>query len=102
MRRLRVKSRDFDYDVVAGRGAWSAFQSFPHRGYSSTFVLTERSLWKRWGTSFLKAGRLITPDEIFVPSGENSKSIRMAEQVAMTLLKKGADRKSLVVAFGGG
>lgn len=102
MRRLRVKSRDFDYDVVAGRGAWSAFQRFPHRGYSSIFVLTERSLWKRWGTNFLKTSRLISPYEIFVPSGENSKSIRMAEQVAATLLKKGADRKSLLIVFGGG
>jgi 3-dehydroquinate synthase len=102
MRRLRVKSRDFDYDVVAGRGAWSAFQRFPHRGYSSLFVLTERSLWKRWGTNFLKTSRLIAPQEIFVPSGENSKSIRMAEQVAATLLKKRADRRSLLIAFGGG
>src|SRR5689334_20711471 len=102
MRRLRVKSRDFDYDVVAGRGAWNAFQRFPHRSYSSIFVLTERSLWKRWGRDFLQAARLIAPREIFVPSGENSKSIRMAEQVTATLLKKGADRRSLLIAFGGG
>lgn len=102
MRRLRVKSRDFDYQVVAGRGAWTAFQSFPHRSYSSIFVLTERSLWKRWGTHFLKASRLIAPTEIFVPSGENSKSIRKAEDVAAALLKKGADRRSLLIAFGGG
>ncbi|HEV2246120.1 MAG TPA: 3-dehydroquinate synthase [Terriglobia bacterium] len=102
MRRLRVKSRDFDYDVVAGRGAWGALQHFPHQGYSSIFVLTERSLWKRWDRDFLKAARLIAPREIFVPSGENSKSIRMAEQVTATLLKKGADRRSLLIAFGGG
>jgi len=102
MRRLRVESRDFDYHVVAGRGAWSAFQRFPHRGYSSIFVLTERALWKRWGTNFLKSSQLIAPTEIFVPSGENSKSIRMAEQVAARLLKKRADRRSLLIAFGGG
>jgi 3-dehydroquinate synthase len=102
MRRLRVKSRDFDYQVVAGRGAWSAFQKFPHQGYSSIFVLTERALWKRWGAHFLKASQLIAPHEIFVPSGENSKSIRMAERVAATLLKKSADRRSLLIAFGGG
>ncbi|HET9176979.1 MAG TPA: 3-dehydroquinate synthase [Terriglobia bacterium] len=102
MRRLRVKSRDFEYRVVAGRGAWSAFQHFPHRKYSSIFVLTERALWKRWGANFLKASQLIAPTEIFVPSGENSKSIRMAEQVAARLLKKRADRHSLLIAFGGG
>ena len=102
MRRLRVKSHDFDYHVVAGRGAWSAFQRFPHRDYSSIFVLTERSLWKRWGTHFLKASQLISPHEVFIPSGENSKSIGMAERVAATLLKTSADRRSLLIAFGGG
>ena len=102
MRKLRVNSRDFEYHVVVGRGAWSAFRRFPHRSYSSLFVLTERGLWKRWGTHFLKTSQLIAPAEIYVPSGENSKSIRMAEKVAATLLKKGADRRSLFIAFGGG
>jgi 3-dehydroquinate synthase len=102
MQRLRVKSRDFDYDVVAGRGAWSAFRRFPQAGYSSIFVLTERQLWQRWRTAFLKASGLASPYEIVVPSGEESKSIRMAERVAAALLKKGADRRSLLIAFGGG
>ncbi|HEX8713911.1 MAG TPA: 3-dehydroquinate synthase, partial [Terracidiphilus sp.] len=87
---------------MAGRGAWSAFQRFPQRSYSSLFVLTERVLWKRWGTHFLKASGLIAPAVIFVPSGENSKSVRMAEQVAAALLKKSADRRSLLIALGGG
>ncbi|TAM84762.1 MAG: 3-dehydroquinate synthase [Acidobacteria bacterium] len=102
MRRLRVKSREFDYDIVAGHGAWSAFQRFPHRGYSSIFVLTERPLWKQWGATFLKTTGLTGPHEVFVPSGEKSKSIKMMERVAATLLKKSADRRSLLIAFGGG
>ena len=102
MRRLRVKSRDFEYHVVAGRGAWSDFQRFLQRSYSSIFVLTERPIWKRWGTHFLKASQLVAPAEIFVPPGENSKSVRMAEKVAAALLKKSADRRSLLIAFGGG
>lgn len=102
MQQLRVKSRNFDYQVVAGRGAWSAFQHSPHRDYSSIFVLTERSLWKLWGAKFLKASGLKAPREIFVPSGEKSKSFAMAERVAAALLKKSADRRSLLIAFGGG
>ena len=102
MHRLRVKSRNFDYDVVAGRGAWGAFRQFPQHGYSSVFVLTERQLWKRWRAIFLKAGGLASPNEIVVSPGEESKSIRMAERVAAALLRKGADRRSLLVAFGGG
>lgn len=77
-------------------------QRFPHRKYSSIFILSERALWKRWEADFLKASRLASPHEIFIPSGENSKSIRVAEQVAAKLLQKGADRRSLLIAFGGG
>lgn len=102
MRRLRVKSRYFDYHVVAGGGAWSAFRRFPLRNYSSIFVLTERPLWKLWGAEFLKSSQLVASQELFIPSGENSKSIRMAERVAAMMLKKGADRRSLLIAFGGG
>ena len=102
MHQLQVKSRDFDYRVVAGRGAWSAFQDFPQSDYSSIFVLTERPLWQIWGSKFLKASGLKGPREVFVPSGEKSKSFAMAERVAAALLRKSADRQSLLIAFGGG
>ena len=39
---------------------------------------------------------------MFVPSGENSKSMMMAEQVGAELLRQRADRRSLLLAFGGG
>ena len=39
---------------------------------------------------------------ILVPSGESSKSLAMAGRVASELLDRGADRRSLLVAFGGG
>ena len=39
---------------------------------------------------------------ILVPSGESSKSLAMAGHVASELLERGADRRSLLVALGGG
>ena len=39
---------------------------------------------------------------VFVPAGETSKSLKMVERVAGELLKKGADRQSLLIAMGGG
>ena len=39
---------------------------------------------------------------ILVPSGESSKSLPMAGHVASELLERGADRRSLLVALGGG
>jgi len=100
MRRLRVTARSFHYDVVVGQGAWRALRRLPP--YSSVFVLTERKLWNRWGKAFVRQSGLTSGPPLFVPAGEESKSLPMVEDVASRLLKQGADRRTLLVAFGGG
>src|SRR5205814_2183413 len=71
-------------------------------GYSSIFVLTERRIWKRWGKLFLRDCGLTGLRPLFIPAGENSKSLQMVAKVAAQLLKFGADRRSLLVVLGGG
>jgi len=100
MRRLRVKSSAGEYDVVVGRGAWRALRRL--QGYTAVFVLTEPGLWERWGNRFARDTRWGSVRPIFVPSGESSKSLIRVESVASELLERGADRRSLLVAFGGG
>ncbi len=102
MERLRVKSRSFHYDVLVGRGAWTAVKSFARNRYTAKFLLTEEGLWKRWGKRVIQASGFTDAATVFVPEGETSKSIRMVERVAAALLAGGADRRSLLVAFGGG
>ena len=100
MRRLQVKSSAGKYQVIVGRGAWRAVRRL--QGYTSAFVVTEPHLWEKWGRKFSHdAGwRSVLP--ILVPSGESSKSLAMAGRVASELLSRGADRRSLLVALGGG
>ncbi len=102
MRRLRVASRYSDYDVVVGRGAWREFRQFPRASYTSVFVLTEQALWRRWGKLFCRESGLLNSRRIFIVPGENSKSLRMVERFASELLDGGADRRSLLLTFGGG
>lgn len=102
MRRLKVESEVGHYDVVVGHGAWRAFRQFPQERYTSTFVLTEQPLWRRWGTLFSRETRLRKGRYVFLPAGESSKSLKMVERIATQLLDFGADRRSLLVAFGGG
>ena len=100
MRRLQVRSSGGDYSVIVGRGAWRALRRL--KGYSSAFVLTEPNLWKRWGRKLAHDAGWTRVRPILVPSGEGSKSLTMAGRVASDLLDRGADRRSLFVAFGGG
>jgi 3-dehydroquinate synthase len=102
MQRFLVASEGFKYSVIVGCGAWKALAGFPQDRYSSVFILTEQHLWRRWGTKLSRQGALKRALPLFVPSGENSKSVRMMEKVSAELLDKGADRRSLLVAFGGG
>lgn len=102
MQRFRVNSEKGAYSVVVGCGAWRALRRFPLDRYPSVFVLTEKLLWQRWEDAFLKESRLRKPQVLFVPPGEIAKSVRWVEEVALGLLAAGADRKSLLVVFGGG
>ncbi|MHB8654214.1 MAG: 3-dehydroquinate synthase [Terriglobia bacterium] len=102
MKRLLVTARSFQYDVVMGRGAWRALREFRRAGYSNIFVITEEPLWKRWGKMFLRDSGLKSAHSLFVPVGENSKSLKMVGHVAARLLESGADRRALLIAMGGG
>jgi len=100
MRRLQVKSSAGEYQVIVGRGAWRALRQL--KGYTSSFVLTEPGLWTKWGEKFSTDVGWKEVRPILIPSGESSKSLTMAGRVASELLDRGADRKSFLVALGGG
>jgi 3-dehydroquinate synthase len=102
MHRFRVKTDKDAYPVVVGSGAWKELRRLVSRGYSSTFILTEKRIWERWRDDFIHESGLEAARVVFVPSGEKSKSLSQAERVAGNLLKHGADRRSLLVLFGGG
>jgi len=100
MRRLQVKSSSGEYAVIVGRGAWRTLRRWQE--YTSVFVLTEPHLWARWGKKFVRDAGWTRVRPVLVPSGEGSKSLAMAGRVAADLLDRGADRRSLLVALGGG
>lgn len=85
-----------------GRGAWRAARGLNARKYSSVFVLTEPALWSRWGSLFVREAGLREAKVLYIPAGERSKSLGVVEGIAARLLEAGADRRSLLVALGGG
>lgn len=102
MENLYVKSGGVRYPIYVGRGAWRALRDIGRDTYTASFVLTERGLWSRWGRAFVRESGLETVRTIIVPQGEASKSLRMVDRVAGALSETGADRRSLLIAFGGG
>lgn len=71
---------------------------------SHALVIVDEAVADRWGnvveTSLGRAG--VRHDRIVIPSGETSKSIQQLANVWRAMLDAGADRRSVVIAVGGG
>lgn len=68
-----------------------------------TFIVTSPEIWGLWGRNVLAAfGKQEPPTVLFLPAGERHKRLRTLESLLEQLAAAGADRDSLLVAFGGG
>jgi 3-dehydroquinate synthase len=67
------------------------------------FILTSAEVWALWGRQFLTAFLPAEqPSVLFLPPGESNKRLTQVERLSTELAAGGADRSSLLIAFGGG
>src|SRR6266550_2927931 len=69
------------------------------------FIITSPDIWALWSKPFLASfsqGNKENPTVLFLPSGESHKRMNSVESLAQQLATAGADRDSLLLAFGGG
>jgi 3-dehydroquinate synthase len=65
------------------------------------FVLTSAPIWGLWGEAFLSSFAE-PPIVLFLPPGEEHKTIKSVEGLLREMARAGGDRGSLLTAFGGG
>jgi 3-dehydroquinate synthase len=65
------------------------------------FIVTSHEIWALWSKPFLASFKE-PPTVLFLPSGESHKRMNSIESLAQQLATAGADRDSLLLAFGGG
>jgi len=72
--------------------------------YSRLHIVTDERVWAAGGRKLSKAiaGTRLPASRTVVPSGEPSKSAELLARVWSDLIRAGCDRRSLIVAFGGG
>jgi 3-dehydroquinate synthase len=71
-------------------------------GRTRVYVVTSAPIRKLWGEALADALKGLEATYFEVPDGEKYKTLKSVEDVARKMVKKGADRKSVVIAFGGG
>jgi 3-dehydroquinate synthase len=96
---IRVRTKP-PYAVAIGEDALSQLPAAIDRlRPSKVFVITSPRVRDFWGKEL---GRHVPANWIEVADGEQHKTLPTLERITRELVKQGADRKSVVVAFGGG
>jgi 3-dehydroquinate synthase len=104
-KRILVKSSAGPYSIVSGAGVIRrAAQEIAALGrFSSVHVVSSPKVWRAAGKSVQRGLRLSKSNTVHLfDDAESAKNLRSVEQITRSLCRAGADRKSLVVAVGGG
>jgi 3-dehydroquinate synthase len=105
IKRILVKSAAGPYAILAGAGVIRrAAQEIAALGrFSSVHVVSSPKVWRAVGKTVQRGLRHSKGSAIHLfDDAESAKNLRSLEQITRSLCRAGADRKSLVVAVGGG
>ena len=105
MKRILVKSSAGPYSILSGAGVIRrASQEIAGLGrFSSIHVVSSPKVWHAVGKSIQRGLRLSKSGSIHLfNDAEATKNLRSVEEITRSLCRAGADRKSLVIAVGGG
>ena len=105
--RIPVQTPSRSYEVLVERGLLCSDGAVLRDvipAEARVFAITSPRIRRHWGgaltKSFSKAGRKI--EILQTPDGERSKKLSQVEKLAASLIKRGADRRSVILALGGG
>ena len=108
MKRIRVNLRRNSYDVLIGRGllgvAGRHLRRLAPAPTSRIFVVTSPTVRRHWGGPLEQSlqREKLGYSILEMKDGEPAKRLQTVEQLAEEMVKQGADRNALLVAFGGG
>jgi 3-dehydroquinate synthase len=102
---IRVETPSAKYNVMAGNGLVESLAPRIERVVGKlprrVFVLTSAPIWGLWGQAFLRSFAE-APIAMFLPPGEEHKTLKSVEGLLRQMAQAGGDRGSLLIAFGGG
>jgi 3-dehydroquinate synthase len=99
---FEVQTSQCLYSNIVERGILGRVRDFLPTNTSKLFLVTTEDVWQLYGSKIqaqFHDGELTV---LFFPGGEPNKKLAALEQLAEEMSEHGADRKSLVIGFGGG
>jgi len=102
MASFTVKTPLREYCAVVERGILGRIAQYVPERSGKIFVITNQDIWRQHGDKVARGLAGLSHDIVFLPAGEERKRLADVEQAAGEMVDRGADRSSIVVAFGGG
>ncbi len=105
VKQFTVNTPSGPYAVVCGRGAAARLGALLEtlQPVSSLFLLTSPVVWRRWGRPVVRRLQQVQHTQrILFDDRESAKTLTTVERLCRELARGGADRRSLIVALGGG
>ncbi len=102
---IKVPLGERSYRILVGKGEASQNPSLREILEKSTrvFLITNRTIWNIYSRQIRSRRHALSRSQpLVIPDGERFKNVRWFETLCRELVKRGADRESSVVAFGGG
>jgi 3-dehydroquinate synthase len=103
--KVSVSLEERSYDILIAKNAVEFLAEFlAQKNYSKICIVTDENVAKLHLSSLKKVLKKakFTPEVVKIKSGEQAKSFKSLEKTCEKILEKGIDRKSLIIAFGGG
>src|ERR1700712_5184101 len=102
MPQFDVSTPQRTYAAVVERGAVNRLPDFLPAKHGKLFVVTTQDVWALHSERLRSALGQTPFTVLFFSGGEPNKRMQHVEQMAEQMAEQGADRSSVVIAFGGG
>jgi len=102
MPEFRVETPQRCYPAIVERGIVARTREYIPPKSGKLFVVSTEDVWHHQGATLAGALAGLNHETLFLPGGEERKRLAPLEQLAERMVERGADRTSLVIAYGGG
>jgi len=99
---FRVETPRERYSAIVERGLIGRAAPYIPARAGTIFVVSTEDIWRHQGKALALALAGIPHQVLFLPGGEEQKRLAPIEALAEQMVQRGADRSSVVIAYGGG
>ena len=99
---FRVETPHGSYSAVVERGILARAAELVPSKRGKVFVISSEDVWRHQGAVIERGLQGVDFERIFLPGGEESKRLAPLDAAADEMVRRGGDRTSLAITFGGG